>query len=296
MQVSWIDANDLQSLLARVVPQGEPVTKSAPPPEIAPDLSAAVMSFVSEMPVVDAPAPKTGTEERLASQVSEPVLGETNFDSAESPASASAGELEPPHQEDHGKGVHNEAAALPLGRIRERLRAIRQRAAEAGILTHAAEVPPIAMQELPVMISTKETMRPVTSTATPALAFDVPHGSQGERLAAFSAWARQALHEGGGHVLVISEDGEVLWGGEAKAGLVLSTMMAWGAAIRANAMPSEGLPRLIHQPLSSGHVLTVIPCETAAGIMHAAVVAPEGLTDELAAVLRGALCAALATA
>ena len=45
---------------------------------------------------------------------------------------------------------------------------------------------------------------------------------------AFAGRARQVLHEDGGHMLVMSDDGEVLWGGEAKAGLVLSTMMLPG--------------------------------------------------------------------
>ena len=91
----------------------------------------------------------------------------------------------------------------------------------------------------------------------------------------------------------MSDDGEVLWGGEAKAGLVLSTMMAWGAATRASAMSACGTPLVIRQPLASGNVLTVIPCETPAGIVHAAVAAPAGVTDELASILRGALCAAM---
>jgi hypothetical protein len=70
-------------------------------------------------------------------------------------------------------------------------------------------------------------------------------------------------------------------------------MMAWGAAIRASAMSACETPPVIHQPLASGNVLTVIPCETAAGMVHAAVAAPEGLTHEQAHLLRGALCAAM---
>lgn len=91
----------------------------------------------------------------------------------------------------------------------------------------------------------------------------------------------------------MNDDGEVLCGGAATAGLVLSTMMAWGAAIRASAMSACETPPVIHQPLASGHVLTVIPCETAIGMVHAAVAAPVGLSHELAHILRGALCAAV---
>jgi hypothetical protein len=109
------------------------------------------------------------------------------------------------------------------------------------------------------------------------------------RLAAFSAWAREVLRDNGGHVLVMSDDGEVLWGGEAKAGLVLSSMMAWAAAARASALSACGTPPVVRQTLSSGHVLTVIPCKTHSGIFHAAIAAPEGLSDALAASFQSAL-------
>ncbi len=213
----------------------------------------------------------------------------------------------------HGAFHPNPAAALPLNRIRDKLRAIRQRATEAGILTRTTEVLSAPAHEEPAAAPAPEDERdgdeveedtcadePATkleSQSPPsqphAPAFEVPHGSRDVRLAAFAAWARKVLHEDGGHVLVMSDDGEVLWGGEAKAGLVLSTMMAWGAAIRASALSACETPPVIHQPLASGNVLTVIPCETAGGMVHAAVAAPAGLTHKQAHLLRGALCAAM---
>lgn len=277
MQVSWIDANHLQSLLAQIAPPES--CADAKPPEMLE--IASVQNFMDE-----AAAPAAPLE-----PMEPPALASSDAALPFEPATDDPGETD--EDEPHGKILHNDAAALPLSRIRDKLRAIRQRATEAGILTRVSE-PAMASE----VESTEETVPspPVDlemlATSAPSLAgpvFEVPQGSCTDRLAAFATWTRQVLRENGGHVLVMSDDGEVLWGGEAKAGLVLSTMMAWGAAIRASAMSGCGKPPVIRQPLSSGHVLTVIPCETKSGIFHAAVAAPEGLTDELAALLHDAL-------
>jgi hypothetical protein len=206
--------------------------------------------------------------------------------------------------------LQHAVAALPLSRIRDKLRAIRQRASAAGILTRGSEAVP--MEPASNMPMTEDALSEqggrdevaagdANMAATkmgPSMpqmpAFDIPQGPLDLRLAAFASWARQVLREDGGHVLVMNDEGEVLWGGEAKAGLVLSTMMAWGAAIRASATSAcDAMPKVVHQPLASGNVLTVIPCETASGIVHAAVAAPAGLTHEQAHRIREALCAAM---
>lgn len=273
MQVSWIDASHLQSLLAQIAPP-EPCADAEPP---------GMLEIEGAQGFMDGAA--------MPAEPLEPL---------EPPAPASAAAMppepdtiEPEKDEPHGKMPHNDAAALPLSRIREKLRAIRQRATESGILTRVNEPALASGAESTAETVSKAVMdleAPVESAPSQAgPLFEIPRGSCTDRLAAFAAWTRQVLRENGGHVLVMSDDGEVLWGGEAKAGLVLSTMMAWGAAIRASAMSGCGKPPVIRQPLSSGHVLTVIPCETRSGIFHAAVAAPEGLTDELAVVLHDAL-------
>lgn len=306
MQVSWIDADRIKALVEQIAPPEAGVEEPAgvveihTTPEALMGDETASWGFAMDWgaPTFE-PAPATAVEM-----------------TAEFPAESEPLELEPETEaEDEYAGpeqpLHNPAAALPLSRIRDKLRAIRQRATEAGILTRVSEAvsvepepemkpaatPPadeggenadagmgMAATEMAVLL-------PATLPQTPA--FDLPPGSREERLSAFAGWAKQVLHEEGGHVLVMSDDGEVLWGGEAKAGLVLSTMMAWGAAIRASAMSACETPPVIHQPLASGNVLTVIPCETAGGMVHAAVAAPAGLSHEQAGMLRGALCAAM---
>lgn len=267
MQVSWIDANHLQSLLAQIAPPEEACADAEP-------------IRILEIPTV------TGfMDEAAAAPLSPPVPPE---------APDTDEDVKTDEAEYHDKPLHNSAAALPLSRIRDKLRAIRQRATEAGILVRVNEPAQAALDSESTVESVVGSALHLEALAEPAArpsmpAYEISRGSRNERLAAFSAWARQVLHENGGHVLVMSDDGEVLWGGEAKAGLVLSTMMAWGAATRASAESACGRPSVVRQTLSSGHVLTVIPCETSSGIYHAVVAAPEGLSNALTTILHDAL-------
>jgi hypothetical protein len=189
-------------------------------------------------------------------------------------------------EEPQTSAPQNSAAAIPLSRIRDKLRAIRQRATDAGILVRVNEPsdgrPALTPKFMPV-----SGLEPLAETCSPK--FTIPQGSRTVRLAAFSAWAREVLRDNGGHVLVMSDDGEVLWSDDAKAGLLLSSMMAWAAAARACARSACGTRPVVRQALSSGHVLTVIPCETHSGVFYAAVAAPEGLSDALAASFQCAL-------
>jgi hypothetical protein len=291
MQVSWIDADQIKALVAQIAPEqpdGEAVCNLMEIDTVPDGLlaaGAAPWGFAMDWqdpPVKTVAAPAAG--EAANPVAAEPVLLNPQLEMEE--------ESDPPHEDEPSSQMA--PAALPLSRIRDKLRAIRQRATEAGILTRTSEV--VAVEAAPetareVITPPAEPIAAVAPPQTPV--FEIPAGTREVRLAAFAGWARQVLQEDGGHVLVMSDDGEVLWGGEAKAGLVLSTMMAWGAAIRASAMSACGTPPLIHQPLASGNVLTVIPCETVAGMVHAAVAAPVGLTREQAHLLRGALCAAM---
>lgn len=301
MQVSWIDAERIKALVAQIAPQeaGEEETSGLIEIDTTPESllgnAAEAWGFAMDWQEPSLrPEPVVAEAETLADESEPPAAMEDETD-----------------DDEHGLSIPNPAAALPLSRIRDKLRAIRQRATDAGILTRMSEsvaVEPPAKERITVFApphdgsghpeetefcneeDADDTVPEFTAVSPQTAAFKIPQGSREVRLAAFAGWARQVLHDGGGQLLVMSDDGEVLWGGEAKAGLVLSTMMACGAAIRASAMSACETPPVIHQPLASGKVLTVIPCETSAGMVHAAVAAPAGLSHEQAHLLRGALC------
>lgn len=302
MQVSWIDADRIKALVAQIVPLETREDEAPHGVEIETVPDAVSVSAIESwstaldwMEPVAAPMPAAEVRKTEFAEPDQPPQAPQML-----PESAEDGSED---EEEHGQLLHNPAAALPLSRIRDKLRAIRQRATEAGILTRVSDavpgnVPGAETEVAEVESDSLETPAAPDSMPTlpPMPAFEIPQGSRDERLEAFANWARQVLHEDGGHVLVMSDDGEVLWGGEAKAGLVLSTMMAWGAAIRASASSACEKPAVIRQSLASGNVLTVIPCDTTGGVIHAAVAAPVGLSDELALILRGALCAAMSAA
>lgn len=286
MQVSWIDAERLRELVAQIAPQQENTC------ELATDRSVDPHSGNWQEPI------------ELLSGLSEPLafVSQSASTSIEPDREEIAEILEP---ENNGPAT----AVMPLSRIRDKLRAIRQRASEAGILSRAgdgtktdARLPPPS----PTVDSSSPAIEPATTGAddgpcgsplaqpnhTPP-PFEIPQGSQEQRLAAFARWASQWLDDDGSHVLVMNGDGDVLWGGEAKAGLVLSAMMAWGSAMHATTLPPNGVPGVMRASLASGHMLTVVPCETAAGVLHAAVVAPKAVPEATAALLQGALAAAI---
>lgn len=277
MQVSWIDVDNLNALLAKITPQEEITRETEPPQALVPagktvatpedDFmggSAPVPSLEAALQALEPPPvaliepsppvscdPPAGVSESLANGV------------AETPAPQAAS-----------------AAALPLSRIRDKLRSIRQRASAAGMLGKPLEKASPS--------TTPDISPPLPSPAPPS--FAPPTGDLQERLAAFALWARQLLHADGGHVLVMNDDGELLWGGEAKAGLVLSAMMAWSARVRGSAHAAYARLPILRQALASGHMLTVVPCETSNGMLfHAAVAAPGSFSDEVAEALRKAL-------
>lgn len=288
MQVSWIEAEDLQALLARIAPAAPSRPAGAIP--AAPTLAVPENPFIItglDEPVQD---PFDAMEGASSFVDSQPAEQEVSPD----PAAFSGAALAlPPETEDIPEEPMEPApAALPLSRIRDKLRAIRQRANDAGILARgtATKAPPPAAAPPATPPSP-----PPAPEAAPALpSFETPTGSRRERLSAFAAWARQPLQEDGGHLLVMTDDGELLWGGEAKAGLVLSAMMAWSANLRSSALSACGELPVMRQPLASGHQLTVIPCQTAPGtLLHVAVAAPAALPAPLALALREALVQAL---
>lgn len=293
MRVSWIDADRIKALVAQIDLPGPCSQESSQVVEVQTEPRAGFME--GESVAMEVKHVSIDSEYEFPPVESRPTL------SVPAPAlTTSQREPRPkepsPPESDYGQSpLHNSAAALPLSRIRDKLRAIRQRASDAGILARGSDVPAVwaANDEAAVPNSAKASA-PTEEDLPQVLELVIPHASREERLSAFGSWARQVLRDDGGHVLVMNDDGEVLWGGEAKAGLVLSTMMAWGAAMRASTLPTTSQPVIIRQSLSSGQVLTVIPCHTAHGLVHATVVGTEGLSDKQADVLRGGLCSVMA--
>ncbi|TDU66038.1 hypothetical protein EI77_03775 [Prosthecobacter fusiformis] len=186
-----------------------------------------------------------------------------------------------------------------LAAFRQRLQAIRDKAIHAGLLTPQASDPepnstlpstpePSAENVAPEVIqpAVAEPISAPPAIQPPAIEM-APGASVKERLDTFAAWAIEL--SGTGELLIVDEYGDLLWGPPRKSGLVLSTMMAWNAAIRASAQAASGATQVLHQILTTGDTLTIIPCQTRLGMLQLALVKNRALQDNESALLRTTL-------
>lgn len=193
-----------------------------------------------------------------------------------------------------------------LTAFRQRLLAIRQSAIGAGILAPKAvpeepEALPIqpSPPPLPAAVPVTETMirfqasafPPDLPAAAPPVLPPTSFGSVVERLQTFAAWALG--HLPGANLFVVDDHGGLLWGSQAQAGLILSSLMAWNAANRSSARSAYGGPEVIGQALPSGEVLTVIPCRTRLGSFQVAVASSQALAPTDVMITRDAFVSAM---
>lgn len=282
MQVSWIDPEEVASLAESLRPPSR-AQAPAPPPEPAPE------------PV-------------------QPLVVETTPAQEEAPLP---------------EGPESGIPSPNLAAFRLRLQSIRERAVNAGLLKPKPPAPPpqplepapAATPEIyqaappppapgpeptpapqPVVeMQAPEPEPPATAPVSPPVQVNVPviappppphvqiapGATVKDRLEAFSAWAFQQW--GPSDLLIVDEYGDLLWGPPKKSGLVLSTMMAWNAAIRASAQAASGMAQIQRQVLATGENLTIIPCPTRLGMLQIAVVKAQAPWDEETALLKEAL-------
>ena len=158
-----------------------------------------------------------------------------------------------------------------LNDFRARLQAIRDRAIQAGLI--AAQMPVMALAEVELP------------------PFDPQAGAVPERLAAFIGWAQPALADS--EIVIVDDQGDLHWGSPASSGLVLSAIMAWGAASRMSALAAYETVEPLRQMLATGRHLAVIPCATRLGIMHVAIASAQLVQLKQITALRSALVAAM---
>jgi hypothetical protein len=158
-----------------------------------------------------------------------------------------------------------------LNDFRARLQAIRDRAIQAGLI--AAQMPVMALAEVELP------------------PFDPQAGAVPERLAAFIGWAQPALADS--EIFIVDDQGDLHWGSPASSGLVLSAIMAWGAASRMSALAAYETVEPLRQMLATGRHLAVIPCATRLGIMHVAIASAQLVQLKQITALRSALVAAM---
>lgn len=275
MQVSWIDSDHLTSLLRDL---GEERPEPMPVKRVSADEAGYTPTLGLTDPT-DAPAAQVATES-VATPIARPVEVVTKVaeDQVENLNNwAVPGKL--PEQEEV-VGGRDEVVASEVERIRDRLREVRERAEAAGLLRRTA-----AMVTPAVAVIPPESVA-VASTEEPTLT--LPEGGIAERLDFFADWVRQ--HLAAQQLVLLDEQGDVLWGAEGKADLVLSVMLAARAASRSSAAwaiePKAGQMGS-HQVLGAGRGhLSVLACPTSQGLVVLGVEGPQLVTEKQAVWLK----------
>jgi hypothetical protein len=242
MQVSWIDPEEIARLAAELY---GPLPSAEPPASwdlnTLPEITAdALMPQISQTPAPPPTAPDP-------------------FQAHGSPAGHAAPEL------DH---------------IRERLRAIRSRAQDAGLLPPkeapvAEPIPAPAPAPEPAPQPSAPAPAPETPVAPPtahAHSFLNLDGSLTERLASFMTWAKN--YAPAQEILLVDDHGELLWGNPSHPELALSAVLA------ANVNLHSGAQAITQPPASSVRLsenknLTVLPCPTRLGLVTLALLNAE---------------------
>ncbi len=242
-RVSWIDPNHIQSLLARLGPQE---SESLPPNESCEiDTLSDQSAFMCEAAPTTAPS-EVHFFEPLSAPVEPPV---------EPPAPPPPLEEEPTAPAPTAQMVEPapevDDVMLPLDRIRERLRIIRHRAAEAGMLSsptvaHAVEVEPDFTTSI----------------------------------AAFANTESQHLPQG--FTLIICDDqGGVLWSNDSKPGLTLSALMAHRSARYSSSAAILPASAVVHHSLPADQILSIFSCTSRSGNLQIAIKGSNSIEDKL---------------
>lgn len=238
MQVSWIDAHQVTALAESL--RGTPTARTAPLHETFPH--GLMADLLPPIETQDEPMPEPETFEAPL-----PPLPPTS--------------VEPDLQD-----------------FRSRLKAIREKAIQAGLMPNLAPV-----------VAVKDDEEEEEEFALPP--FEPFAGAVSDRLAAFAFWARPAL--GNAELFIVGDQGDLVWGQRQQSGLVLSAILAWGASSRMSALAACEASATLRQRLATGAHLTALPCSTRLGIMHIAITGSAPVPDRHLPALREALMAAM---
>ncbi len=278
MQVSWIDPEEVASLAESLRPAARPAPVArAPEPAVKQE---PVEPLVEEPPVVepvDGPAmPNLSAFRQRLQAIREKAINAGLLTPQAAPAAipapvpAPADAAQPTFEAPVAEAAPVPAIPAPT---------FAERPADTPSYSPVEAPPPI--EYAPPVTDDRVFKKPEPRIPLNAGA------SVKDRLDAFTAWADSQW--GPGDLLVVDEYGDLLLGPLKKSGLVLSTMMAWNAAIRASAQAASGISQVMQQTLATGETLTLIPCKTRLGLLQIALVKTQAPQDHEISELDAAL-------
>lgn len=178
--------------------------------------------------------------------------------------------------------IEPEVEPQPLDEIRSKLKAIRERALQAGLIRTnqpAAEIPASDMVDEASLAADPEEQQPIQVPEAPEILPPMPavSGDVNQRISLFADWAQPAL--GSRDLFIVDDQGHLLWGPPLRSSIVLSAIMAREAISRMSAQTACDPDTPSRQTLASGNHLTLLPCATRLGIMHIAILGSEPLAE-----------------
>ncbi len=261
MQVSWIDPDEIAKLAAQL----------SGPLELVPSPSWDVNTLPD-------------------------IAGDSSAHNPQDAFNQFADSLDAPAPESMENAGH--VPAPEIEHIREKLRSIRAKAVDAGVIAATAqkaeetnagvkiETPAVPISQLPISIS----LSPPTAIPAPVptrAPFIPIEGPISERLAAFMQWASQIVTCD--DRLLMDDHGDMLWGGASRSELALSAILAVSASLRSAPQAMTRPAAVIISRLGPNRELSVLPCPTRFGMVTLALLNAPPVDDETATILRNAL-------
>lgn len=278
-----VAAPEPEAVTSNPWPVAEPESEVEPEPDTSPAAELAqpeVIESTNTPQEAEAAAPEWDAQPETVADLSPAYAAEPAPEAAPLPDFQAPSVEEAPVVEESWQ---ENVAAFPMS-------------ADAGVVADPVPPEPVSWNE-PVATThfeaapSPEAPQQWQVSSEPAELLVGPGASVKERLEAYARWAEQTW--GPAELLIVDEFGDLLWGPPRRSGLVLSTMMAWNAAIRASAQAASGIGQIRQQLLPAGESLSLIPCPTRLGMLQIALVKQqtplEAETGSLRATLAGVM-------
>lgn len=306
MQVSWIDEDELRALTSQLQGAFPEPKAEAPAGPAFPEVNEAVIASLLEGGPL--PSARPVVPPVAAVPVHAPVMPP--------PTQAAAPGMHvaviTPDPEPVGT-VADDSQRPEVAHIRDRLKAIRDRAQAAGLLPPAPEVPPVPLagetpaaplwaaaeaqpRLTPDFSSLAQAVASISESDVNPPALHLPEdGTMAERLEGYTHWAARLTRAE--QIILMDDYGDLLWGNPESNDLILTAMLALNASSRSRI---PGTPAFLRSQLGQNRELHALPTATRFGTVTLALINPteislattELLQDGLVKSIEGSVAAA----
>lgn len=280
MQVSWIDEDELRALTSQLQGAFPEPKAEAPAGPAFPEVNEAVIASLLE----GGPLPSARPVVPPVSAV--PVRAPVTPPPTQTAAPGMHVAVITPDPEPVGT-VPDDSQRPEVAHIRDRLKAIRDRAQAAGLLPPAPEVPPVPLagetpaapiwaaaepqpRLTPDFPSLAQAVASISESDANPPALHLPEdGTMAERLEGYTHWAARLTRAE--QIILMDDYGDLLWGNPESNDLILTAMLALNASSRSRI---PGAPAFLRSQLGQNRELHALPTATRFGTVTLALINP----------------------